>query len=368
MRNLVVLLPQCTLQVCKKYAPLPLAGCAWLFPVGVVEAGECWNRPANDRNAVISERVAHYGAGTTVKLNTNVPIGAEMGQAKLEFSPSANVGITCRGNGYLNSEMNPAYAFLGGSPQLYATGLPGVAMSLSLDWLDTAGRFAAPQGYIASRGKGDLAYVKHSDVEITATFIKTDSGPVRAGQLSGTLFYLYATDKEGNGKFDLASYNLQSPLVLKADAPPSCAVDAESKTTALTLQDVKATAFRGQGSTANATPFTLRFTCSGAENGAALRAQIGFTDANSPGNGGNALTLSPKSTAQGVGVQIKDLNGTAYSFGPETLTWDAAGHKTLGDWGDGKRTLSLMAHYVQTGAAIKAGSVNAMATFVMTYQ
>ncbi|KPC54121.1 fimbrial protein [Amantichitinum ursilacus] len=150
--------------------------------------------------------------------------------------------------------------------------------------------------------------------------------------------------------------------------PPTCAVDAASKSQEITLQGVKAKDFSGVGSTANSTSFSIKINCSGSKYGGTTKAQIGFTDVNNPANTGTTLSLSPKSTAQGVGLQISSWTGTLYSFGPETATWDAPGHTTLGDWGDSNKTLMLLATYVKTGATVKAGSLEAMMTFVMTYQ
>ncbi len=92
---------------------------------------------------------------------------------------------------------------------------------------------------------------------------------------------------------------------------------------------------------------------------------ITLTDANSPGNTSSNLTLGSGSTAGGVALRLfKD--GTPVKFGPD-LT--AAGN--LNQWlvgaSSGVSSIPLTVQYVSTGP-VRAGSVNAAATFTMSYQ
>ncbi|KPC54124.1 Type-1 fimbrial protein, A chain precursor [Amantichitinum ursilacus] len=300
-------------------------------------------------------------------LNLAAATGAEMGSIRISFTTPIYVTVKCPYGGGFISQMSNAFASLGGSPQLYETGLPGVAMKVSLKMPDVPGTSAnvfAPDGYIPTVGT-IFATMAYFEEVATFTFIKTDAGPTRSGQINGMVFIL--TSNAG-GKVDLASFNLSSPIVLKVGTSPTCAVDAASKTVDVTLAQAKIAAFSGPGSSANPTPFKLMFTCTGAKNGGTSIAQIGFTDANSPGNTSSVLSLSAKSTAKGVGVQIQSSAGMPYTLGPDSTAWDAPGHNTEGEWANGNYTLSFTASYIQTEPIVQPGLVDAMATFTMTYQ
>ena len=96
---------------------------------------------------------------------------------------------------------------------------------------------------------------------------------------------------------------------------------------------------------------------------------VTMTDASSPTNTSNTLSLETSSTASGVGVQVfHDGSSTPLSYGPDS---SVAGNTN--QWKIGQSTtatsydIPFTASYVRTGA-VKPGSVQAKATFTFSYQ
>jgi type 1 fimbria pilin len=93
-----------------------------------------------------------------------------------------------------------------------------------------------------------------------------------------------------------------------------------------------------------------------------------LTDVSTPTNQTTTLSLSPDSTAQGLGYQIL-FNGTPLTFGPDSAVVKNIGQfmMTPAQTTGGTLTVPLSARYIRTGK-INSGSANAKATFTMSYQ
>ncbi|WP_407923059.1 fimbrial protein [Caballeronia udeis] len=92
----------------------------------------------------------------------------------------------------------------------------------------------------------------------------------------------------------------------------------------------------GIGATAGRTGFSLSFSC---VRGA--RVSIVITDAVTPENRTNVLTLAPDSTAKGVGIQILRDQSTLVLFGPDAVGQSVANQWLIGASPDGLLTLPL---------------------------
>ncbi|HEI2772847.1 TPA: fimbrial protein [Escherichia coli] len=95
-----------------------------------------------------------------------------------------------------------------------------------------------------------------------------------------------------------------------------------------------------------------------------------LTDATTPGNRTDILTLSSNSTASGVGIKLyKDDSATALKFGP-----DSAIKGNINQWQFSKNnternpSVVLKAYYVNTSGNISPGTVNAISTITFSYQ
>jgi type 1 fimbria pilin len=132
---------------------------------------------------------------------------------------------------------------------------------------------------------------------------------------------------------------------------------------AVALPNVTTNAFgSGIGATAARTAFNLSFACA---QGAQV--SIVITDAVSPSNRTDILTLGAESTAKGIGVQVLKDQRTTVFFGPDAAGPNVPNQWLIGATPNGLLTLPLWAQYVRTGA-VTAGSVKALATFTMSYQ
>jgi type 1 fimbria pilin len=141
----------------------------------------------------------------------------------------------------------------------------------------------------------------------------------------------------------------------------SCKVTTPS--IAVTMQPTMLRQFTGVGSTSAATAFSIGVDCTGV----ATTVAITFTDSNHPGNTSDALTLTPASTASGVGIQIL-RNSAPVSFGPDSSVAANTNQITIGASNSTVMNLPFSGRYIQTAAQMRAGSANGVATFTMSYQ
>lgn len=110
------------------------------------------------------------------------------------------------------------------------------------------------------------------------------------------------------------------------------------------------------------TPFSLGLNCS-----AGTLVNLTLTDATTPSNTSNVLTLGSGATASGVGTQIP--NGmTPIVYGADS---SAAGNNNqwfAGTANGGPMTLPLNVRYIRTANPITPGKVAGLATFTLSYQ
>jgi type 1 fimbria pilin len=117
----------------------------------------------------------------------------------------------------------------------------------------------------------------------------------------------------------------------------------------------------GVGAVAGKQAFQLGFTCP-----TSAKVSIVIMDVSTPSNRSNVLTLSPDSTAQGIGIQLLKGDGTPIFFGPDAVGMSVENQWLIGTSLSGVQVLPLSAQYIRTGT-VRAGSIKALATFTMTY-
>jgi|GEM_PF-548289 len=147
--------------------------------------------------------------------------------------------------------------------------------------------------------------------------------------------------------------------------PSTCTVKTPS--ISVTLPQLNVSDLGTLGATGGATPFQIDLAC----NGTTLKnVYINLTDATTPGNTSNQLTLaSAPGAASGVQLQILKSNGQAVGFGPDTAVQGNPGQWTAGPLSTAASSISipLTAQYVSTGS-VTPGTVKATATFTLYYQ
>lgn len=142
-------------------------------------------------------------------------------------------------------------------------------------------------------------------------------------------------------------------------SPVTCSVTTPS--VSVTLPTVSTTSLSSLGQTNGDTRFNIGLSCQSGAN-----VYVTLTDATTPGNTTSLLSLNPSSTAQGVKLRILKNDGNPMSFGPDSA---AAGNTNQWLVGSSASTsnIPLIVQYYRNGD-LTAGTVNAAATFTMSYQ
>lgn len=173
----------------------------------------------------------------------------------------------------------------------------------------------------------------------------------------GVIYQLYSYDNATRTMSPpLASISFNNGIPER----PTCTVATRSVTVDLPV--VASSSLRGDGVNAGRTPFTITLNCRRTD----VPVYITMTDATTPGNRSDVLTLTPASTATGVGIRILNPASAPVFFGP-----DSAERGTVNQWRVGHSEplmqIPLSAEYVTTGV-VGPGTVGALATFTMSYQ
>lgn len=116
------------------------------------------------------------------------------------------------------------------------------------------------------------------------------------------------------------------------------------------------------GKTAAPKPFSLSVTCP-----AGIKTFVTLTDTSNIANRSTTLGLTADSSAQGVGIQILNGSDTPVAFGPDSAAPGNPNQFMLGTADGGSVEYSFKAQYISTGH-VRAGSVQAIATFTLSYQ
>ncbi|MGX7003872.1 fimbrial protein [Caballeronia sp. KNU42] len=199
----------------------------------------------------------------------------------------------------------------------------------------------------------------YKDVHVTPSFVVV--GSVKAGAATLSSVPIIKLTLETLGIVGLWGKSpLYTGVATGTLSTATCSVQTDALAVALPNITNRALS-SGIGATAGRQTFNLSFACaSGAQ------VSIVITDAVTPSNRSNVLTLAPDSTAKGVGVQILKDKEVLVSFGP-----DAAGPGVTNQWligvsPNGTLLLPLSAQYIRTGD-VTPGSLRALATFTMSY-
>lgn len=142
-------------------------------------------------------------------------------------------------------------------------------------------------------------------------------------------------------------------------APITCSVTTPAVN--VTLPTISVSSLSSVGHTSGNTEFNIGLNC---QSGALV--YVTLTDATTPGNTTSLLSLKPSATAAGIKLRILKDDGNPVSFGP-----DSAAAGTTNQWlvGSSSSTseIPLTVQYYRDGT-VTAGTVDAAATFTMSYQ
>jgi type 1 fimbria pilin len=182
---------------------------------------------------------------------------------------------------------------------------------------------------------------------------------IETGQVSAGSFNL--PTKLATGNYGSAEINvLQLSNNATSIAAPACTV--QESAVSVTMPVASGRYLPSVGSTTGDTDFSISINCP-----SPVSVSMTMTDAANPNNVNSTLSLSPTSTAKGVGYQIV-YNGGVISYGPDSAIANNVNQFSVGTVStSGILTIPFIARYVRTGP-ITPGTADANATFTMNYQ
>lgn len=284
------------------------------------------------------------------------------GPDKITFDPSIAVGTTiwtgtvvvatshgqCAGGTYvINLEGTRAYQ----GNNLYASGISGISYRLkfqtsmcAMDWWPTK----CP---LYRWGPGISGHT------LLIELVKT--GPiVSGGKLKGRFARWFV-----NGA-DFANYSWAGVTTVES-IKPTCTVATPSVSVALGA--VPRSQFTGVGSTSDAQGFDITLQCGGGDAALTTGVHVTLTDQVKPGNRTDTLSLTPQSTAKGVGIQVL-REGEPIKYGADSAEAGNENQWLAGEAANGVFKIPLTAHYIQTEEIVSAGTADGRATFTLNYQ
>lgn len=315
-------------------------------------ASDCYIKDQNN-NTRYTPMVAQIPAQSPPSFSPAVPVGTvlirvELPSAAAEFRLNCPSGI--RDNIYTRDGSQGAY-------NTWPTNVAGIGVRMQFGGSSGGGRgiwwpwtIGTPSSQALYGGSRTLL----------VEFVKT--GPISAGgSLSGEIGAGWAQGKS----FKFLSYQIAGGGITITPRVPTCKV--REKTLNVPLGDISANqVLPTVGSTSEAKPFKIVLDCGGGDDGSVTKTYMTLTDVSNNANRSDTLTLSPESTAKGLGVQV--LNGTKIvSYGPDSSVTGTPNQFYTGTTQNGVLEIPLSARYVRTGMVL-GGTVTARASFTMSYQ
>jgi len=246
-----------------------------------------------------------------------------------------------------NKYMLSSGAYLGGNT--YESGIPGVGIRFYFNGVafPLENRFIFPHKDTRS-WPGRLQLVK--------------TGPIsQSGSLAGLQGGAYLTS-HGNHQWRVFAFKGATNV----DAGrPTCTV--ATPLVPVPMGSARLKEFNGIGTTVGEQGFSIAVECGGGRPQISTAVYGMLTDQNDPANRSTQLSLTPGSTAVGVGLQVLH-GGKLLSYGGNAGEPTADARWFAGRTHNGRFEIPLMARYVQTRAEITPGSANAKATFVLSYE
>ncbi|MFI4957825.1 MAG: spore coat protein U domain-containing protein [Lysobacterales bacterium] len=265
-------------------------------------------------------------------LSTNAVIGTPV-----SASPSNPPNVTCTNGTKYGVQNLVGGAPTGGSNYIYPTSVPGLGYQL-IHTNDTSNFMGPYPTYAAAAGS--------STYSVGSTLQLVQTGPIANGSVlpAGT----FANWQWGSIVPEY--FVLTNSVTFVASA---CNVSTTSFSVA--LPTVSAGAFSGKDSIAGATPFTIVANC---PSGSTATLAITFA-ASSGVPAGYTNVLKSTGSATGLGVELRDGNGSTVVFGTSMGAGAAP---------SGALSLPYTALYHAISNTVTAGSVAATATFTLSYQ
>lgn len=278
-----------------------------------------------------------------ITIDPNLAVGSVIATSSVSVPSPSNSQITCTGTTTSGVFNLVGAQSSGASSTIYATGVAGVGYQVLHP--DTS-KYLLPYGF-DSIAAGTYSLSVGSAIQLVKT------GPIASGATlnAGTLgFWQFAGS--GSSLVRAEDFVLSNAVTF---VYPTCTVNTTN--IAVTLPTVSNTSLSSVGAVAGATAFTIGMTCpSGAAN---RNLAMQFDTANpQAGTTGVIAPSTASGRAKNVGVQLVDKSFTPVTFGTPALA---------GTTPTGAYNLTYYARYYVTATPVAAGSVNATATFTVSY-
>jgi type 1 fimbria pilin len=299
----------------------------------------------------------------TVSIPTNLAVGQVIPGATGNFT----VTETCINNTptgavswYLTDSSAGAFTLVAGFQDVYTRAGMMAGVGLRLRDRNGVGLQAIAYGATTSTFVLGPAVTGVSQVSGTFELVRT-AATVGSGTGSISAFMHVHNQVWANQNQAASLINLN--FTIAPTTVPACSVTQQ--VISVHLPSVSASSLPTTGATSGGSGFTIGLNCE-----ANSHPSISMSDGNNLSNTTDTLTLAPASTAQGVGVQLQ-YGGQAIVFGPTPFSYIngttvSANSVSLGQQ-SGNVQIPFTARYVRNGT-LQAGSVQAMATFLLAYQ
>ncbi|AWH33920.1 fimbrial protein [Stenotrophomonas sp. SAU14A_NAIMI4_8] len=283
-----------------------------------------------------------------IQIDPSAPVGAVLHSATTTMSNSGPYNIICTADiGVMNFVGAP------GTPngKVYASSIPGVGYRLRYssnpEWMPWSFRYTGSSLPVA--------------INNTITFELIKTGNISSGGAITGVIGLAQVVSHG---FTAWRISVNGSIIVTPTIP-TCSVQAPN--VPLSLGTVASDVFTGVGAEAALGPASnITLTCAGGQGGS-VGVNMVMTDAVDPTNRSDLLPLSAGSSAKGVSVRLRRQGGEVISYGPDSADASAQNRFFIQDMGNGTLDIPIRGQMVQTGASVAGGSVQAAATFTMSY-
>ena len=299
----------------------------------------------------------------TIYVPPNAPdkaVLATTGPVAVTGATAGKQYANCTGSGSLYWQIAAAPVV---ADRIGTTSVPGIGYTTSLSGGGFSSDLNMDTQLNAANVPGGLTTPKFTaQLYVTVNLVKT--GPITPGKLSlnptgpgtaGRAGVFFAGDN-GQIVFDVK-------MASDASSVTSAACTVTSRSPSVPLDPIRASTLTGIGSTAGEKSFPITLDCPSA----GTKVFITLTDNANPANTSTTLSLKSGSTASGVALQVLNA-GEPVAFGPDSSVPNNPGQWLVGTSTSGPMNIPLSARYFQTDTKVKAGTVNGVATFTMSYQ
>lgn len=334
-----------------RISTLTLAGLAACFLVSMPGTADAQTtRQLNQCPGQVSGQLAFR----TLQLARDTPIGAPISEVQT-LTYSFRCERNKRNRGPFRASGQVLLRVSTTVPDVWETGTPGIGIRVTDSYGD---RVVSHIGIPASIVIGP-SMVRGGSMTTQLSFQLVKTGTISSTQIrrqSMLAFYTYSASSFSIYGVPSAQTALPSTTL---PAARSCRVT--TRDVGVPLLAAHAYDLGEAGSTTGNTSFLVGLQCDNDAN-----VYMTLTDATTPGNRSDLLTLTSDSTAQGVRLRIRNADDEPVRFGPDSATAGTLNQWRVGQF-SGATNIRMSAEYVSTGN-VTPGTVRGLATFTMSYQ